>query len=150
MRKTTVRIMLGALLIISLVGCANTRSSNTSSEQVKKPEAVKQSKHDVMKLFGQPQTKEIDKDGTERWIYPSKIIKRPAMTAFLRAPLPEGTKLPSDTVVTAETDGTNQISKLTITPKPEEPKVLQEMVVTFDGDTVREYVTRMTPTTMLK
>ncbi len=136
MNKTIIHLALSLLISSLIMGCTSNKQNSTCSEQTQITSG-KSTKADVSRIFGSPQNKEIDDDGTERWIYSSKQ-KQSIKTAWVRTPISEEMRNLPNMKVTEEIrgEGTNQVQKVIITPENMEEEIMHKRIVTFDGDTV--------------
>lgn len=137
-----INILMIPVIALGLLGCTSTDTSQscTTPEQTETLKITKgqSKKQDVIKIYGEPQNKEIDSSGIERWIYHDETNDS-VQTMWVRTPVPEGILKIPNIEVTPETkvDGNETLQKIIFPPKgDDEPRM--NRVVIFDGDTVKE------------
>ena len=139
MNKIVMYLALSLLASSSIIGCTSNKQTSRIPEQCEQKGITSgtSKKPDVMKTFGAPTSKEIDADGTERWIYSSKG-KQSIQTMWVRTPIQEEIQNAPDMKITEEVrgEGTNQVQKVLIIPENIETEVVQNLIITFNGDTV--------------
>lgn len=89
-------------------------------------------------MFGTPQSKEIDGNEKEQWVYNSTISNE---SMWVRSPVSDEIKNSPNMNVTAETKdkGGEKLQKVIMLPKNAGREVMAKYVITFEGDIVDDF-----------